>query len=105
MQKRILEELKKAFRPEFLNRVDETVVFRSLGEDEIHEIVKIMSKAIIKRLSDQDIQLKITSAAIDVIGKAGFDPEYGARPIRRALQKRGRRPLKRSTIVGTNPFR
>lgn len=87
MQKRILEELKKAFRPEFLNRVDETVVFRSLGEDEIHEIVKIMSKAIIKRLSDQDIQLKITSAAIDVIGKAGFDPEYGARPIRRALQK------------------
>lgn len=90
MQKRILEELKKAFRPEFLNRVDETVVFRSLGEDEIHEIVKIMSKAIIKRLSDQDIQLKITSAAIDVIGKAGFDPEYGARPIRRALQKRSK---------------
>lgn len=87
MQKRILEELKKAFRPEFLNRVDETVVFQSLGEGEIHEIVKIMSKAIIKRLSNQDIQLKITPSAIDVIGKAGFDPEYGARPIRRALQK------------------
>lgn len=87
MQKRILEELKKAFRPEFLNRVDETVVFQSLGEGEIHEIVKIMSKAIIKRLGNQDIQLKITPSAIDVIGKAGFDPEYGARPIRRALQK------------------
>ena len=71
--------------------MDETVVFRSLGEDEIHEIVKIMRvKRIIKRLSDQDIQLKITSAAIDVIGKAGFDPEYGARPIRRALQKRSK---------------
>ena len=100
MQKRILEELKKAFRPEFLNRVDETVVFRSLGEDEIHEIVKIMSKAIIKRLSDQDIQLKITSAAIDVIGKAGFDPEYGARPIRRALQKEVEDRLSEALLPG-----
>ena len=100
MQKRILEELKKAFRPEFLNRVDETVVFRSLGEDEIHEIVKIMSKAIIKRLSDQDIHLKITSAAIDVIGKAGFDPEYGARPIRRALQKEVEDRLSEALLSG-----
>jgi len=87
MQNRILEELKKAFRPEFLNRVDETIVFRSLEKDEIHEIVKIMSKSIVKRMEEQDIQLKITPAAIDVIGEAGFDPEYGARPIRRALQK------------------
>lgn len=87
MQKRILEELKKSFRPEFLNRIDETVVFHSLSKDEIHTIVQIMSKAIIKRLKEQDIQVKITPSAIDVIGKAGFDPEYGARPIRRALQK------------------
>ncbi|MCZ4348836.1 ATP-dependent Clp protease ATP-binding subunit [Enterococcus lactis] len=87
MQKRILEELKKAFRPEFLNRIDETVVFHSLSKDEIHTIVQIMSKAIIKRLKEQDIQVKITPSATDVIGKAGFDPEYGARPIRRALQK------------------
>lgn len=87
MQKRILEELKKTFRPEFLNRIDETVVFHSLSKDEIHSIVQIMSRAIVKRLKEQDIQVKITSAAIDVIGKAGFDPEYGARPIRRALQK------------------
>lgn len=87
MQKRILEELKKTFRPEFLNRIDETVVFHSLSKDEIHSIVQIMSRAIVKRLKEQDIQLKITPAAIDVIGKAGFDPEYGARPIRRALQK------------------
>ncbi|MGN8982160.1 ATP-dependent Clp protease ATP-binding subunit [Enterococcus villorum] len=87
MQKRILEELKKTFRPEFLNRIDETVVFHSLSKDEIHSIVQIMSRAIVKRLKEQDIQVKITSAAVDVIGKAGFDPEYGARPIRRALQK------------------
>ena len=87
MQKRILEELKKTFRPEFLNRIDETVVFHSLSKDEIHSIVQIMSRAIVKRLKEQDIQVKITPAAIDVIGKASFDPEYGARPIRRALQK------------------
>lgn len=100
MQKRILEELKKAFRPEFLNRVDETVVFQSLGEGEIHEIVKIMSKAIIKRLSNQDIQLKITPSAIDVIGKAGFDPEYGARPIRRVLQKEVEDRLSEALLSG-----
>ncbi|MFS0927172.1 ATP-dependent Clp protease ATP-binding subunit [Enterococcus durans] len=87
MQKRILEELKKTFRPEFLNRIDEMVVFHSLNKEEIHAIVEIMSRAIVKRLKDQDIQVKITPAAVDVIGKAGFDPEYGARPIRRALQK------------------
>ncbi|MGX7199681.1 ATP-dependent Clp protease ATP-binding subunit [Enterococcus nangangensis] len=87
MEKRILEELKKAFRPEFLNRIDETVVFKSLDKEELHEIVKIMSKAIVKRLKEQDVTVKITPAAIDVIAKAGFDPEYGARPIRRALQK------------------
>ncbi|MFV0561130.1 MAG: ATP-dependent Clp protease ATP-binding subunit [Enterococcus sp.] len=87
MQKRILEELKKAFRPEFLNRIDETVVFHSLTKEEIREIVQIMSKSVIHRLAEQEIQVKITQAAIDVIGQVGFDPEYGARPIRRALQK------------------
>lgn len=87
MEKRILEELKKAYRPEFLNRIDETVVFNSLDASEIHEIVKIMSRQIVARMAEQGIQLKITPSAIDVIGKAGFDPEYGARPIRRALQR------------------
>ncbi|MGX7195817.1 ATP-dependent Clp protease ATP-binding subunit [Enterococcus olivae] len=100
MQKRILEELKKAYRPEFLNRIDETVVFRSLDQSEIHEIVKIMSRSIIKRLAEQDIQLKITPAALDVIGKAGFDPEYGARPIRRALQKEVEDRLSEALLSG-----
>lgn len=100
MQKRILEELKKAFRPEFLNRIDETVVFRSLGEAEIQQIVKIMSKSIIKRLAEQDIQLKITPAANEVIGNAGFDPEYGARPIRRALQKEVEDRLSEALLSG-----
>ncbi|EOH95975.1 ATP-dependent Clp protease ATP-binding subunit [Enterococcus pallens] len=87
MEKRILEELKKAFRPEFLNRIDETVVFQSLDQEQIHEIVKIMSRSIVERMTEHEIKVKITSSAFDVIGKVGFDPEYGARPIRRALQK------------------
>lgn len=87
MEKRILEELKKAFRPEFLNRIDETVVFKTLDQEQIHEIVKIMSRSILDRMKEHEIQVKITPAAYDVIGKVGFDPEYGARPIRRALQK------------------
>ena len=87
MEKRILEELKKAFRPEFLNRIDETVVFKTLDQEQIHELVKIMSRSILDRMKEHEIQVKITPAAYDVIGKVGFDPEYGARPIRRALQK------------------
>ncbi|MBO0475324.1 ATP-dependent Clp protease ATP-binding subunit [Enterococcus ureasiticus] len=100
MQKRIMEELKKAFRPEFLNRVDETVVFRSLDQAEIHEIVKIMSKSIVQRLKEQDVNVKITAAAIEVIGKVGFDPEYGARPIRRALQKEVEDRLSEALLSG-----
>lgn len=87
MQSRMLEELKRAFRPEFLNRIDETVVFHSLNKEELHEIVKIMAKNVLHRLADQDIKVKITPAGIDAVAKAGFDPEYGARPIRRALQR------------------
>lgn len=100
MQKRILEELKKAFRPEFLNRVDETVVFHPLQQKEIHEIVKIMSRSITERLAEQDIKVKITPAAIDAIGKVGFDPEYGARPIRRALQKEVEDRLSEALLSG-----
>ena len=100
MEKRILEELKKAYRPEFLNRIDETVVFNSLDASEIHEIVKIMSRQIVARMAEQGIQLKITPSAIDVIGKSGFDPEYGARPIRRALQREIEDKLSEALISG-----
>lgn len=87
MEKRIREELKRAFRPEFLNRIDETIVFHSLTKDEIREIVKLNAKDIVKRLSDLEIEARITDTAVDIIAEAGFDPEYGARPIRRAIQK------------------
>ena len=87
MKARILEELKKAYRPEFLNRIDDTLVFHNLTEKEIGEIVRIMTKDLVKRMEDKNVQLTITPAAIKVISKDGFDPEYGARPLRRAIQR------------------
>ena len=92
--------MKKAFRPEFLNRIDETVVFHSLKQEEIHEIVKIMSQSVVKRMAEQEVKVKITPAAIEVIGKVGFDPEYGARPIRRALQKEVEDRLSEALLSG-----
>ena len=100
MQGRIMEELKKAFRPEFLNRIDETVVFHSLTQPELREIVKIMAKNVLGRLAEQGIQIKMTAAAMDVVAKAGFDPEYGARPIRRALQTQVEDQLSEALLAG-----
>lgn len=104
MEKRIREELKNSFRPEFLNRVDESIVFHPLGKEELHEIVKLMANAIVKRLAELDIHVKITPAAIDVIAKAGFDPEYGARPIRRAIQKEIEDKLSEEMLSGRIRF-
>ncbi|MGR8826649.1 ATP-dependent Clp protease ATP-binding subunit [Leuconostoc citreum] len=86
MAEKIRETLKETFRPEFINRLDETVVFEPLTKDELHQIVKLMSRTVLQRVAEQGISVKITPAAIDVVASAGFDPEYGARPIRRALQ-------------------
>ena len=87
MKSRILEELKSHYRPEFLNRIDENIVFHSLESQEIEQIVKIMSKSLIKRLAEQDIHVKLIPSAVKLIAEVGFDPEYGARPLRKALQK------------------
>lgn len=96
----IWETLKQSFRPEFLNRIDETVIFHSLQKDELHAIVKLMAQQIVARVAEQNIKLKITPAAIDVVAKAGFDPEYGARPIRRALQTQVEDKLSEALLNG-----
>ncbi|MCU0200273.1 ATP-dependent Clp protease ATP-binding subunit [Levilactobacillus brevis] len=96
----IRETLKQSFRPEFLNRIDETVIFHSLQKDELHAIVKLMVQQIVARVAEQNIKLKITPAAIDVVAKAGFDPEYGARPIRRALQTQVEDKLSEALLNG-----
>lgn len=100
MEKRIREELKNAFRPEFLNRVDDTIVFQSLKKEELREIVKLLTKQIITRMEEIGIQLKITSAAMDVIAEEGFDPEYGARPLKRAIQSKMEDRLSEALLSG-----
>lgn len=86
MKVRVLEELKNEFRPEFINRVDESIVFHSLEQDHLREIVELLSEDIVGRLAEMNIDLKITHTAIDVIAEAGYNPEYGARPLKRAIQ-------------------
>ncbi|GFH41199.1 ATP-dependent Clp protease ATP-binding subunit [Lactococcus insecticola] len=88
MKSRIMEELKKRYRPEFLNRIDETIVFHPLAEKELSDIVKIMAQPLVKRLSERHIALKISAPAYKLIAKNGFEPEYGARPIRKAIEKK-----------------
>ena len=100
MAAKVRETLKKNFRPEFLNRLDETVVFHSLNKEEIHQIVKLMAKNIIDRIKEQNINLKITPAAIDIVAEAGFDAEYGARPIRRVLQDKIEDLLSEELLAG-----
>ncbi len=87
METRIREELKNYFRPEFLNRMDEAIVFHSLGKEHLREITTLMVQDIINRLAEKDIDARITTAALDIIAEDGYDPEYGARPLRRSIQK------------------
>ena len=85
-RKHLLEMLKQTIRPEFLNRIDETVVFMPLRESEIHQIVKLQAQGICRMLADSGINLTVDDSAIDLISSAGYDPEFGARPVKRALQ-------------------
>lgn len=104
MEKRIREELKNTLRPELINRIDETIVFHKLNKEELHQIVQLMSKSIVKRLEELSIFIKITPSVIDLVAKEGFDPEYGARPIRRAIQKQIEDPLSEALLNGTIHF-
>lgn len=87
MKDNITEELRRTFRPEFLNRIDEVIVFHSLNEAHIKEIVNIMIRDLEKRLENLNINITVTDKAKEYIGKAGFDPEFGARPLERAIRK------------------
>ena len=82
------EELKKSFRPEFLNRVDDIIVFAHLNQEEIREIVDLMLKDLFKRLSERDLTIEVTDAAKDYLAKEGYSEAYGARPLRRVIQKK-----------------
>lgn len=86
MEKRMFEELKKAYRPEFINRIDEKVVFHSLSSDHMQEVVKIMVKPLVASLAEKCIDLKLQASALKLLANQGYDPEMGARPLRRTLQ-------------------
>jgi len=87
MRKRVLQALRKQFRPEFLNRVDDTILFHALDKAELRQIVGIQIQRMEKLLAEQKITLELTDAAIDHLVEAGYDPVYGARPLKRAIQR------------------
>ena len=87
MKETMMNELKKSFKPEFINRIDDIIVFHKLEKEHIAKIVKLMTNDLIKRLKDMDIELEISNDTIDLICEAGFSIEYGARPLKRAIQK------------------
>lgn len=100
MASAIRQQLKLHFRPEFLNRIDETIIFHSLQKDELHQIVKLMVAQLRARVAEQGINLKVTPAAIDVVATKGYNPAYGARPLRRALQDLIEDPLSTALLSG-----
>ena len=95
-----MEELKRTFRPEFLNRIDEVIVFHSLEEAHLQEIVSLMAEELRKRLKEQDIHFVLTEEAKH-LSKEGFDPTYGARPLSRVIQKHIEDRLSEELLRGT----
>jgi ATP-dependent Clp protease ATP-binding subunit ClpB len=101
MRDKVLEVLRNHFRPEFLNRIDETVIFHALRRNEIRSIAELQIKRIENRLSDRKISLKLSEEAKDYIAAVGYDPSYGARPLKRAIQREIENPIANKILEGT----
>ncbi|HUF38794.1 MAG TPA: ATP-dependent Clp protease ATP-binding subunit [Anaerolineales bacterium] len=100
MEKKLTAALKRTFRPEFINRVDSTIIFRSLNRDDLHKIVSIELDKVSKRLIEYEIELTATPAALDMLADLGFDSEMGARPLRRVIQQKVEDPLSDGLLSG-----
>jgi ATP-dependent Clp protease ATP-binding subunit ClpB len=100
MKAAVMESVQSHFRPEFINRVDDIVVFHPLGKSQLRSIVDIQLSYLRKRLADRDIALELDDAARDLLGEAGFDPVYGARPLKRAIQSQVENPLAQRILRG-----
>ena len=96
----VMGEVKTHFRPEFINRIDEVVVFHSLGDDNIRAIARIQLKQLEARLAKMEYGLEVSESAVSELAKAGFDPVYGARPLKRAIQSQLENPLAKSILEG-----
>ncbi len=97
----VMDMLKKTIRPEFLNRIDDIIMFRPLQRKEIEEIVRLQVEDVVRRLSGQGVTLKVDASAVRLVADAGFDPEFGARPVKRALQRLLLNDLSRALLAGT----
>jgi ATP-dependent Clp protease ATP-binding subunit ClpB len=100
MRQAVMQVVSQHFRPEFINRVDEIVVFHSLGREQIRAILDIQLGRLRQRLAERDITLRLDDAASDKIGEAGFDTVYGARPLKRAIQAQIENPLAQMILRG-----
>jgi ATP-dependent Clp protease ATP-binding subunit ClpB len=100
MKEAVLEEMRRHFRPEFLNRVDEIIVFHGLSEEHLKQIVDIQLQRLMARLAERHIKLVLTDAARTHLVHMGYDPNYGARPLKRAIQKKVETPLARLILQG-----
>ncbi|MGI6609587.1 MAG: ATP-dependent Clp protease ATP-binding subunit [Limnochordia bacterium] len=101
MKTKVMEELRRTFRPEFLNRIDEVIVFHALNKEQLKSIVGIMTRDLQKHLKQRDVQLQFTEAAKTLLAEKGYNPEYGARPLRRAIQRLVEDPLSEEMLKGT----
>ena len=99
-RKRLMDALQKTFRPEFLNRVDDIIVFNQLGKAEIEQIVEIQLRGLRAQLAEKQITLELTSAAHEALITEGYDPSYGARPMKRAIQRLLQDPLAMRLLNG-----
>lgn len=103
MQSKVLEDLRNQFRPEFLNRIDEIVIFHALSKDDIKSVVDLQVKRVINRLAIQEITVTISNDVYDYLAERGFDPKYGARPLKRAIQSDILDPIAKELLSDTKP--
>jgi ATP-dependent Clp protease ATP-binding subunit ClpB len=100
---RVRLQLRDHFRPEFLNRIDEIIVFRPLDEAQLRQITGLLVDGVARRLSEADLTLEVTDAALGLLAREGYDPVYGARPLRRAIQRELENPLAKRILAGDVP--
>jgi ATP-dependent Clp protease ATP-binding subunit ClpB len=100
MKAEVMERVQAHFRPEFINRIDDIIVFHPLGAEQIRSIVEIQLAGLKKRLAERDLTLELSEQARDLLGEAGFDPVYGARPLKRAIQQQIENPLAERILQG-----
>jgi ATP-dependent Clp protease ATP-binding subunit ClpB len=103
MERRVMDALRSTFKPEFLNRIDEIIIFQNLTPEQIGAIVEIQVERLRRRLADRKIDLYLTESAMKLLGRKGYDPVYGARPLKRAIQQHIENPLALEILKGRFP--